>query len=289
MALMRGRGRGSEVFSGRVAAITGAGSGIGRALAIDLARRGAALGLADLDGEGVKETAQLCLREGCAPRFDVVDVTDSESLVAWAAEVDCQFGRVNLIFNNAGTMHVGNVQDSTVAEMQRVMDVNFWGVVFGTKAFLPSLIASGAGHVVNVSSAFGFLSAPSYGAYNASKAAVRGFTDALRQEMVAAGHPVQVTCVYPGGVRTPIMRNCTSSAATDADAHRRLFERYVSRTEPERAATTILRGVAAGRPRVLVGVDARIADLLVRVTGTGYERVLHATSRHTRPKSPDAE
>ncbi len=213
--------------------------------------------------------------EGC-----VLDVTDAGAGYQWAEATADRPGGVHMIWNVAGVINAGDVPASSLADIQRLLAVDFWGVVHGTKAFLPHVIASGDGRVVNVSSAFGLLSAPAYGGYNAAKFAVRGWTDALRQEMRLAGHPVSVTCVYPGEVRTPIMDNSTSAAgAEDARRRRETFNTRVARTEPDRAAALILRGVAARRPRVLVCADAHLADLLARITATGYERWLPAAQQ----------
>jgi NAD(P)-dependent dehydrogenase (short-subunit alcohol dehydrogenase family) len=189
------------------------------------------------------------------------------------------FGEVTAVWAVAGIIHAGEVLDAPVEDVAAVVDVDFWGVVHTVRAFLPAVVAS-RGSVVTVSSAFGLVSAPAYGGYNAAKFAVRGWTDALRQEMRLARTGVAVTCVYPGGIRTPIMTGARSAAGVD-DARRRreLFETRVARTSPEKAAEIILRGVRAGRPRVLVGADARVADLLARVTGTGYEHLLAVARR----------
>jgi short-subunit dehydrogenase len=171
------------------------------------------------------------------------------------------------------------------------MDVDFWGVVNGTKAFLPHLIASGDGHLVNVSSLFGIMATPSQGAYNAAKFAVRGFTEALRQEMLVAGHPVKVTCVHPGGVRTAIARNAGAAPSRDQAALSEFFDRRLARTSAERAAKTILRAAERGRPRVLVGLDARVLDVLVRLTGSGYQRLSAGLAKRAAPtaKQPTTE
>ncbi|MGQ0573383.1 MAG: SDR family NAD(P)-dependent oxidoreductase [Pseudonocardia sp.] len=260
-------------FAGRVAVVTGAGSGIGRALAQDLERRGARLALSDVDKDGLAETvAGLAATAPDQVRSDALDVTDRAAVLAYAEEVAGQFGRVNQVYNNAGIAFAGNILTSTFEEIERVVDVDFWGVVNGTKAFLPHLIASGDGHVVNVSSLFGLLAVPSQSAYNAAKFAVRGFTEALRQEMLIAKHPVRVTCVHPGGVRTGIARNAARGEGFTDGAAMERFERTMLRMTPEDAAATILSGVRRNRARVLVGNDARVLDLVVRVVASGYQR-----------------
>ncbi len=198
-------------YSGKVCVITGAASGIGRALAYDLAKRGALLALSDVDDVGLAETARQAVRLGAQVRTDRLDVSDRPAVLAYADAVVAHFGVVNVVINNAGIAFTGDIEEMAFSDIEHVMNIDFWGVVNGTKAFLPYLIASGDGHVVNISSLFGLLATPSQGAYNAAKFAVRGFTEALRQEMLVAGHPVRVTCVHPGGVSDrdrPQRRRC---------------------------------------------------------------------------------
>ncbi|MFY2861831.1 SDR family NAD(P)-dependent oxidoreductase, partial [Mycobacterium sp. THU-M104] len=173
-------------FAGKVAVVTGAGSGIGQALAIELARLGAKLAISDVDMEGLADTEQQVRALGAAVKSDRLDVTEREAFVAYADAVAEHFGTVNQIYNNAGIAFTGDIEISQFKDIEKVMDVDFWGVVNGTKAFLPHLIASGDGHVVNISSVFGLFSVPGQAAYNSAKFAVRGFTEALRQEMILA-------------------------------------------------------------------------------------------------------
>lgn len=261
-------------FAGRVAVVTGAGSGIGRALAHDLARRGARLALSDVDKDGLAETvAGLDGRaDPAAVRSDHLDVTDREAFLAYAEEVAGQFGVVNQVYNNAGVAFAGTILDSTFEQIEKVVDIDFWGVVHGTKAFLPHLIKSGDGHVINISSLFGLLAVPSQSAYNAAKFAVRGFTESLRQEMLVAKHPVQVTCVHPGGIKTGIARNAERGAGFEDGRAMDRFERTMLRMSPEKAAQVILKGVERNSARVLVGSDAKVLDLLVRVLASAYQR-----------------
>jgi short-subunit dehydrogenase len=259
---------------GQVAAITGAASGIGRALATQLAQAGVVVSLADADESGLAEVGSAIRQQGGRVQEHPVDVTDADQVDRWATATIEEFGRVDLVANVAGIINAGDAVDSTLTELHRLLDVDFWGVIHGSKAFLPHLIAAGRGHLINVSSALGLISVPGYGGYNAAKFAVRGWSDALRLEMRRNRTGVTVTCVYPGGVRTPIMAHATSAAGPeDAARRRKLFDTRIARTEPEEAAAAILRGAAAGRRRVLVGADARLADLMARVTGSGYERV----------------
>ena len=256
-------------FARRTAVVTGAASGIGRALAWELAAHGAMLAISDVDEAGLAETAERARQMAATVRCDRLDVTDRDAVLRYADT----FEGVHLVINNAGIAFTGDVLELAFSDIERVMDVDFWGVVNGTKAFLPHLIASGDGTLVNVSSVFGLLAAPSQGAYIAAKFAVRGFTEALRQEMLLAGHPVRVTCVLPGGVKTPIARHAGAVPARDAAALGVFFDRRLARTSPERAARTIIRAAERGRARVLVGSDARMLDVLVRLAGPSYQRV----------------
>jgi short-subunit dehydrogenase len=164
------------------------------------------------------------------------------------------------------------------------MNIDFWGVVNGTKAFLPHLLATGDGHIINMSSVLGLFGAPTQSAYSAAKFAIRGFTEALRLEMLLGGHPVAVTCVHPGGVKTDIAKNSASVDANGQDDFATLFARTAT-TSPESAANTILAGVAKGRARVLIGADAYALDLIVRLTGSSYQRLLVAVGRRWLPAS----
>src|SRR5690242_20828547 len=202
-------------FAGKVAVVTGAGSGIGQALAVELARSGASVAISDINTEGLADTEDRLKAIGAPVKADRLDVTEREAFEAYADAVVEHFGKVNQIYNNAGIAFSGDVEVSTYKDIERVMDVDFWGVVNGTKAFLPHLIESGDGHLVNISSLFGLLAMPSQSAYNAAKFAVRGFTESLRQEMILAGHPVQVTCVHPGGIKTAIARNAGTAARSE--------------------------------------------------------------------------
>src|SRR5580658_8450522 len=241
-------------FKGRVAAITGAGSGIGRALANDLARRGAHLALSDIDDAGLAETVSQCEGFGVKITSQHIDVADRAAVYAWADVVVADHGEVNLVVNNAGVALAATVESMSYEDFEWLMDINFWGVVYGTKAFLPYLKASGEGHIVNLSSVFGLISVPSQSAYNAAKFAVRGFTDTLRMELEIERAPVSVTTVHPGGIKTNIVHNArmdpsAALAAGDPEEARRHFDR-VAITSPEKAARQILAAVRQNRRRV---------------------------------------
>lgn len=271
-------------IAGKVAVITGAGSGIGRALALNLAKGGARLALSDMDTIGLAETVRQAEELGAQVHSAPLDVTQREAFLDYAAAVREHFGVVNMIFNNAGIAFTGDVEVSEFKDIERVMDVDFWGVVNGTKAFLPYLIESGDGHVVNISSLFGLLSIPGQSAYNAAKFAVRGFTESLRQEMLISKQPVQVTCVHPGGIKTAIARNSTAADGEYQADLAQFFDRYLAHTSPDAAAKRILKGVTGNRGRVLIGLDARALDLFVRVTGSGYQRIISTITGIVMPK-----
>jgi NADP-dependent 3-hydroxy acid dehydrogenase YdfG len=274
-----------KTLDDKVVVITGAASGIGRALAVDIARRGALLALSDIDEAGLGETVGLVKAAGAREvRSDLMDVADRTAFASYAAGVAEQFGRVNVVVNNAGVALVGDVEDLDYADMDWIIGINYWGVVQGTKEFLPHLIASGDGHVVNMSSLFGLLSIPGQSMYNSAKYAVRGFSEALREEMLLAGHPVRVTVVHPGGVRTAIVRNARTSAREDHGRIARMFDTKLAKTEPEDAARLIVeKGVLGGKPRLLVGVDAHVLHHFARVTGARYQDVVATVARRTKP------
>jgi NAD(P)-dependent dehydrogenase (short-subunit alcohol dehydrogenase family) len=268
-------------FRDKVAVVTGAGSGIGRALAVALAREGARLALSDVDEAGLAETAAL-LRGGRVGT-ERVDVADRDAVHRHAERVVAEHGRVNLVVNNAGVALSGTIAETSYEDLGWLFGINFWGVVYGTKAFLPHLERSGEGHVVNVSSVFGLIAVPGQGAYNAAKFAVRGFTECLREELELAGSCVSATCVHPGGIKTNIARNARLTerpGAPDRDAMNAAFER-VARTPADAAAAKILAGVRRNARRVLVGPDAYAVDVLQRLLPTAYQRIVVAGARRS--------
>ncbi|HYI62351.1 MAG TPA: SDR family oxidoreductase [Acidimicrobiales bacterium] len=270
-------------FDDRVAAVTGAASGIGRALALDLARRGAHLALSDVDEAGLAETADRAQARGVTVTTAAVDVADRDAVHAWADDVVEGHGRVNLVVNNAGVALGATVEAMPYEDIEWLMGVNFWGVVHGTKAFLPHLKASGEGHVVNVSSVFGLIGIPSQSAYNAAKFAVRGFTEALRLELDMARCGVSATTVHPGGIRTNIARNARMHASlvdigSDPEQARQDFEKLFI-TSPEKAARVIVRAVQLDKRRAMIGPDGHAIDVLARLPPTVYQRLIGLGAR----------
>jgi butyryl-CoA dehydrogenase len=273
-------------FDGRVAAITGAGSGIGRALARDLADRGTHLALSDIDEVGLGETVQLCEGKGVKVTAQRVDVADRAAVFAWADQVVADHGKVHLVFNNAGVALGATVEAMSYDDFEWLMDINFWGVVHGTKAFLPHLIETGEGHIVNLSSVFGLLSIPSQSAYNAAKFAVRGFTDALRIELDVARNGVSCTTVHPGGIKTNIVRNArmddSATAFTSGTPDVGTEFDKIAMTTPEKAARQILKAVERNRRRALIGPDAKALDLISRLPAAVHQRTIALGARRRR-------
>ncbi|MFG1791611.1 SDR family NAD(P)-dependent oxidoreductase [Nocardia sp. NPDC049149] len=270
-------------FKDKVCVITGAGSGIGRALAENLAKRGAKLALSDIDTDGLAETVRIVEKLGADVKSDRINVAEREAVLLYADAVKAHYGKVHQIYNNAGIAYHGDVIKSEFKDIERIMDVDFWGVVNGTKAFLPHLMESGAGHVVNVSSLFGLIAVPGQSAYNSAKFAVRGFTEALRQEMLVGKHPVKVTCVHPGGIKTAVARNSTYAEGIDGKKAAALFDSKLAMHSPEMAAQTITEGVRKGHGRVLIGWEAKLLDVFVRVTASGYQRIAAVVNRPFLP------
>lgn len=272
-------------FDGRVAVITGAASGIGRALAVELATRGSHLALCDVNEVALAETAHLAEAHGGKVTRKVVDVARRDEVHTFAEVVRAEHGRVDAIVNNAGVTVIDTVAQATYEDLEWIFGINLWGVIHGTKAFLPYLLERGEGWVVNVSSVFGFIAIPNQSAYNATKFAVRGFTEALRQELRGTG--VTATCVHPGGIRTDIVRGSRfrrthDGKVNDKESQIEQFER-LARTSAAQAARVIADGMARRSPRILIGHDAHLIEALQRLLPVSYPRVVDAAMRRARP------
>ena len=274
---------------GRVAAITGAGSGIGKALALQLAAEGCELAISDINEQAVNETAELARSHGAEVLVQRLDVADREAVYAWAEAVENHFGKVNMIFNNAGVALGTSVENMEYDDIEWLMGINFWGVVYGTKAFLPMLKRAGDGHIINVSSVFGFIGVPTQSAYNAAKFAVRGFTESLRQELELQQNGVSCSCVHPGGIKTNIARaarmgDTQELTGMDAATSSAEFEKMF-RTTPEDAAATIIKGVKDNRRRILIGPDAVVIDTMARLLPGGYQRLMVSGQKLLRKRA----
>ncbi|MGA9873972.1 MAG: SDR family NAD(P)-dependent oxidoreductase [Rhodococcus sp. (in: high G+C Gram-positive bacteria)] len=274
----------NTAFAGKVAVVTGAGSGIGRALALNLAERGAKLALSDVDLTGLAETVAQVEALGAEVDSQFLDVAQRETVLDYAEAVKQRFGKINQIYNNAGIAYHGDVEASSFKDIERIVDVDFWGVVNGTKAFLPHLQESGDGHIVNISSLFGLLAMPSQAAYNAAKFAVRGFSEALRMELLINKAPVKMTVVHPGGIKTAIARNAAVAENYDQKSVAAFFDAKLAKTTPDQAAKVILKGVEKGKGRVLIGSDAIALDLFQRLTGSKYQRVIATVAGRVMPR-----
>jgi short-subunit dehydrogenase len=270
---------------GKVAAITGAGSGIGRATAVLLARNGCNVALSDVNEQGLAETERVCRELGVQVRAAKVDVAKREQVHAWADSVAKELGAVHVVVNNAGVALGATIEDTSYEDFEWLMNINFWGVVHGTKAFLPHLRAAGEGHIVNISSVFGLIAVPTQGAYNAAKFAVKGFTEALRQELEVEGSPIGVTSVHPGGIKTNIARAARTvprKGWVDASSTAQMEKAFA--TTPDQAAADILSAIVKNRRRQLIGKDAIVIDLMQRLMPQLYQRVLVRALKRRRKK-----
>ncbi|NGN92943.1 SDR family NAD(P)-dependent oxidoreductase [Nocardioides sp. KC13] len=272
-------------FDDKVVVLTGAGSGIGRALALNLAGRGARLALSDVNEAGLAETVELAKQAGAREiKSDLLDVADRQAFTAYAEGVIAHFGTVNVVINNAGVALSGRVNDLDWEDIDWIIGIDWWGVVHGTKLFLPALIESGDAHIVNISSLFGLVSMPDQAFYNAAKYAVRGFTEALREEMLIDGHKVGVTSVHPGGIKTAVARSARVSAKDDQAATAKFFDEKLAKMEPERAAEIIVKGIEKKQARVLVGLDAHVIHNFGKFTGSRYQDLIALGAKYVMPK-----
>lgn len=273
-------------LAGNVVVITGAASGIGEALAVELAQRGARLLLADIDATGLDRVISNLRTAGCDCFGLVTDTGNEAAIHALAAEAHSRFGGTDVLINNAGVSLVSSVEKLETADAHWLMNINFWGVVHGCRAFLPQMRTRPDALLVNISSIFAMVSMPTQSIYNASKAAVRGFSDGLREEL--RGSTVKVLCVHPGGIQTNIANKARiTDLATVAGSAQELRDNFsqVARTSPQQAAQTIIAAIVAGKTRVLIGTDAKVLDFLYRLVPTRSSAWLTNMSNHLRRKA----
>jgi short-subunit dehydrogenase len=265
-------------FDGSAAAITGAASGIGRALALELAARGCDVALADLDEAGLESAAKdIIATHGRRVTIRRVDVADPKQIDDFAASSIAEFPSLNILINNAGVALLGEFDEFDHSQMAWLMDINFWGVVRGTRAFMAHLKSRPQAHIVNISSIFGIIAPPGQSAYSASKFAVRGFSESLRHELAMSNSTLRLSVVHPGGVKTNIARMARSGAhLRESVSSNELGNRFeqLARTSPAAAAQRIVRGIERNEPRILIGADARYLDIIQRLRPAAYWALL---------------
>jgi short-subunit dehydrogenase len=278
-------------LTGKAAVVTGAASGIGRALAIELAARGCDLAIADRDEAGLAATAAELASSGRKVTTHKLDVSEPAQIQAFAHAATAAHRNLNIVVNNAGVALLGQFHEIDQAQFDWLMNINFWGVVHGTRAFLPHLATRPAAHIVNISSIFGIIAPAGQTAYCASKFAVRGFSEALRHEFWLNKSPIQLTVVHPGGIKTNIVRNMRMGVTITDNARRvesiERFDNEFAKTTAQVAAQTIIKGIEKNAPRVLIGGDAKFMDLLQRFRPGTYFRVLQ--KRITAPQGTQAK
>ncbi len=277
-------------FKNKVAAITGAGSGMGQQLAILLAKAGCHLSLSDINEKGLAETVELVKAHNVRVTSKKVNVADRDQIKAWAADTIQNHGSVNMIFNNAGVALGSTVEGESYEDLEWIMGINYWGVVYGTKEFLPLIKKSGEGHIINTSSLFGLTAQPTQSAYNSSKFAVRGFTESLRQELDIENSGVSALCVHPGGIRTNIandarMNDSLKLLGMNPEKSAKAFNKLL-RMPAEDAAQEILDAVLKNKRRLLIGNDAKVIDLMQRILPTGYQKVTAFATKMSKRLEP---
>jgi NADP-dependent 3-hydroxy acid dehydrogenase YdfG len=262
-------------FKNKICVVTGAGSGIGAACAQALAAEGAYVVMTDIRSDMLETVHKKIVEAGGRGETHIVDVSDRDAMFALADKVDKAHGGADLILNNAGVAHSATVAEMTMDNFNWIMDIDFWGVVYGTQAFLPHFLKRGSGHVANVSSIFGLIGVPTQSAYNAAKYGVLGFSEALRHEMVE--HNVGVTVIHPGGINTNIVRHARMSQGPNAEAeHEQAIIKFqeLTMTQPDKAAQIILKAIRKNKARVLVGPDAVFVDFIRRLAPVKYLSLL---------------
>jgi short-subunit dehydrogenase len=265
-------------LQGSAAAVTGAASGIGRALALEFAARGCDLALADVDEAGLESVSkEIAAAHGRRVTTQRVDVGDPQQIETFAQSAAASFANLNILVNNAGVALRGNFDEYDQAQMEWLMGINFWGVVRGTRAFLPHLKRRPIAHIVNISSIFGIVAPAGQSAYCSAKFAVRGFSESLRHELAMSKSPVRLTVVHPGGIATNIARRAPAgSHLLNPMSAEEVGARFakVARTSPQAAAQRIIRGIERNEPRVLIGADAKLMDIVQRLRPVTYWSLL---------------
>jgi NAD(P)-dependent dehydrogenase (short-subunit alcohol dehydrogenase family) len=265
-----------KVLKDKVAAVTGAASGIGRALAAAFAGEGCHVAISDVNEAGLKETAALVGSRGVRCSIHVVDAADRGQVARYAADAVKIHGAVHILVNNAGVTLFDTLESVDYADLEWLLAINLWGVIYGCKEFLPYLKRQDEAHIVNISSINGIFTNPNNGPYCTAKFAVRGFTETLCQEM--KGTSVRVSCVHPGGIRTNIVRNARFHRAADKSLDKEelevLFDRFIAHLSADEAARVILAGIRKNKPRIMVGRDAYLCDWLKRLFPVGFQKLM---------------
>lgn len=260
----------------KIAVVTGAASGIGRATAVELARAGCHLAIADLDTEGLAETAAQVEAQGRNASTHQVNVADKQAMEAFAAEVIEAQGSVDILINNAGVALSQNVATQSLEDLEWIFGINFWGVVYGCHYFLPHIQKQAEGHIVNISSLFGLIGVPTQSAYCATKFAVRGYTESFRAELLLEDSPIGVTSVHPGGIDTNIAKNARHKDGMKGLSHAASVKSFkkAAITSPESAASQIVRAIRQNKPRLVIGKDAKTIEVVQRASPTGYIKLV---------------
>ncbi len=272
-------------LNARVAVITGAGSGIGRAISILLAEEGCHLAIADINQEGLMETLRQIEKPGRKISTHLLDVSNLKDMTAFCNDVLKIHGDVHLLINNAGVAVNDLVVDGLIEDFEWIMGINFWGVVYGCKLFLPQMLKTDRAHIVNISSIFGLAGIPSQATYCSTKFAVRGFTESLRSELMDTH--VSVSCVHPGGVATNIEKKARFRKSFDGSTHEELTRTVekLAFNSPEQAAQIILKGIKANKEKIVIGSDAYFVDIITRLFPVFYSRILRVIFKPLRPNS----
>ena len=267
-----------KLLKNKVVVITGAGSGIGRALALSFADEGCHLAISDINRTALSETKNLLKNRDIRIYSDILNVSDKDAMAAYPEKVFKNLGGVDIVINNAGVCVLATVEEHTIEDYEWLMGVNFWGVLYGSKFFIPYLRKAREAYIVNISSVFGLLSMPNLSAYNAAKFAVRGFSESLRHELASTN--IRVMSVFPGGVKTNFSKTARFESTPGKSSHEqfnKIFEKH-SMSTVESVTNSIIRGIKKRRERVLIGPDAVLGDLLLRIMPVRYDWMVRLIS-----------